>query len=155
MNKYISGSLFIIISGLILLSSSCTPQSCLEETEAFLKVSFYNTTAKRLLAPAKLSVYGLGNDSAIYVNSTGIQPALLPLNASTDTTSFLIEINGTADTIRFIYSSYPHLISKECGYTFYHDLDSTRSFTRNAIIDIYYTKRNITTVNEENIRIFY
>ena len=37
---------------------------------------------------------------------------------------FVIRINGINDTIEFIYSSYTHLLSKECGYTFSYNLDT-------------------------------
>ena len=47
--------------------------------------------------------------------------------------TFVIKINGVTDTIEFQYSSYPHLISKECGYTFYHHLDTVTNFTKHII----------------------
>jgi hypothetical protein len=83
-----------------------------------------------------------------------VQPALLPLNASAGSCIYVIRINGLNDTIQFLYSNYPHLISKECGYTFYHILDLP-VYTQNNIDTILIINRSITTANEENIRIFY
>jgi hypothetical protein len=155
MSKSISGNLYIILSGLILLSFSCTPGSCLEDTESFLKASFYDDETKLLRAPDSLTIYGLGMDTIIlYDNAKNVQPALFPLNPSTDHCSFIIIVNGVTDTLVFRYSSYPHLISKECGYTFYYNVEQPDP-TANAIKGIYLNKSNITTVNEENIRIFY
>jgi hypothetical protein len=158
MRKLVCGSLIIIFSGFFLLLFSCTPQSCFEETESFLKASFYtsvNNNTTKIVAPDSLTIYGLNMDSIIYKQTRKVQPALIPLNPATDKCVFIIMINGIADTVEFRYSSYPHLLSKECGYTYYHNLDTDRIFTKHKIINIYYSKRNITTINEENIRIFY
>jgi hypothetical protein len=134
------------------LMKSCTPSACFEETNSFLKASFYSN--EKQLAPDSLSVSGMGKTTKIYDKARKVQPALLPLNSSAGSCTFVIRINGVNDTIQFQYSSYPHLISKECGYTFYHRLDSN-VFTRNNIDTILIINRSVTTANEENIRIFY
>jgi len=90
----------------------------------------------------------------LYSKARNIQPALIPLNASTDNCVFIIRLNGISDTLSLNYSSYPHLITKECGYTFFHILDSY-SVTNNIIDTIIIRNRKISTVNEENVRIFY
>jgi hypothetical protein len=155
MRKSISGNLIIILSGLILLFLSCTPESCLEETESYVKTSFYDNVTKQLRSPDSLTIYGLGMvNNKLYNKTSKVQPALLPLNSATENCVFIIKINGITDTIEFNYNSYPHLVSKECGYTFYHNID-TPVYTSNIIKYIYLNKRNITTINEENIRIFY
>ena len=152
MKKIIPGSLLIILSGIILLLFSCTPGSCLEETESYLKASFYNNETDKPLAPDTLTIYGFGTDSIIYNKQTGVKVALFPLNASSENSKFVIIINGLTDTIEFQYSSYPHLISKECGYTFYHHLDSA-TYQTNTIKGIYISNAKITNLNVENIRI--
>lgn len=155
MRKFIPGYLIFTMAALILFELSCTPESCFEETESFLKASFYDDATKEILAPDSLTVYGLNMDSnKIYNKTTGVQTALLPLNSATDRCTFIIIVNGITDTLELRYDSYPHLISKECGYTFYHNIDSP-AYSTNSIKYIYLNKSNITTVNEENIRIFY
>jgi hypothetical protein len=156
MRKFIPENLIIILSGLILFLLSCTPESCFEETESFLKASFYNNVTGKPLAPDSLTIYGLNMETnKLYDKVRKVQPALIPLNSATASCVYIIQINGITDTLEFRYSSYPHLVSKECGYTFYHNLDTDRIFTKHAIVNIYIGKRNITTINEENIRIFY
>ena len=140
---------------LILLFQACTPQSCFEETDAFVKASFYKDDTGLITPPDSLTLYGIGMESRrLYNKGSKIQPALFPLNAASGISSFIIRINGIADTITFTYSSYPHLISKECGYAFYHNID-TPVVTNNEIKSVTLTKSNITTLNEENIRINY
>jgi len=155
MRKSIPGYLIFTLVALLLFELSCTPGSCFEETESFLKASFYDDATKELRAPDSLTVYGLDMDSSkIYNKTPKIQIALLPLNSTTDRCSFILIVNGITDTLKFRYDSYPHLVSKECGYTFYHNIDTPES-TTNIIKYIYLNKNNITTLNEENIRIFY
>ncbi len=145
----------LVASGLILLLVSCSPESCFEETESYLKASFYDNITKNRLAPDSITLFGLGLDTLkIYDNTKKPTTLLLPLNTETGNCSFVLAINDFTDTIKFIYNSFPHLISKECGFTFYHNLDSI-SYTTNAIDYIFVNKSNITTINEENIRIYY
>lgn len=158
MGKLIPESLTVIITGLVLLLLSCAPESCFEETNAFVKASFYFNKNSKLQAADSLTLYGYNQaNRKIYNKSTNIQSALIPLNASTTSSVFIIRINGTSDTMKLSYNSYPHLISKECGYTFYHNLISDSLVCTTHIVDsIRITNRNITTItNEENIRIFY
>jgi|WetSurMetagenome_2_1015567.scaffolds.fasta_scaffold275263_2 hypothetical protein len=157
MRKLFSVFHILILPGIIFFLVSCSQGSCFEETESYLKASFYIKTTRT--APDTLTLYGLNNDSVIYSKSTQVQPALIPLNSSTDSCSFIILINNIADTIKFRYTSYPHMISKECGYTFYHFLDTglnnTNTRTYHAIKKIRVSSQTITNLNVENIRIYY
>jgi hypothetical protein len=149
-------SLPFIAAVILLYMNSCTMGSCFEETESYVKASFYKNTTKKLTAPDSLTIYGLGADtSLLYNKSRSITTALLPLNSSTSVTIFIIQINDKTDTLEFHYTSYPHLISKECGYTFYHELDSEPTHTNNSIKDIYTASKTITNKNGENLRIFF
>ena len=155
MRKHIPRYLIFTLAGLLLFEFSCTPGSCFEETESYLKASFYDDVTKQLRAPDSLTVYGLNMESSkLYSKTPKVQTALLPLNSATDMCTYILIVNGITDTLTFRYNSYPHLISKECGYTFYHNIETPES-TTNIIKYIYLNKSNITTINEENIRIFY
>ena len=146
---------FIPLIWLICILSSCTPESCFEETNAFLKVSFYLSEGGKRVAPDSLTLFGLGMETnKLYEKAHGVQPALLPLNTAAENSIFIIRINGVTDTMSLTYNSFPHLISKECGYSFYHKIDAP-SITNHAIGTIRVMNRNITTLNEENIRIYY
>jgi len=144
----------IIISGVYLQLSSCLEITCIDETEAYVKVGFYSYSTKNPASPESLTLYGLNMDSAIYNKVKITPPALLPLKDSSDVSTFIITINGINDTIEFRYWSFPHLVTKECGYSMFHTVD-TIFFTRNAIDSIAKRNNNITTDNVENISIFY
>jgi len=154
MNSIVSRAVLIFFSGILLLLS-CTPEACFEETNAFLKASLYDNETKKVRIADSLTLYGLDmNTNKLYNKTKGVQPALFPLNSSAEECRFIIRINGITDTVSFRYTSYPYLISKECGYTFYHTLD-TFFYTKNTIDYIYRNNNRITTLNEENIRIYY
>jgi hypothetical protein len=154
MRKFIPKILIIILPFFVCFLASCTQGSCFEETESYLKASFYNYETRKLTVPDSLTLYGLNNDSIIYNKLAKVQPALIPLNASHDSCIFVVIINGATDTIQFRYNNSPHLISKECGYTFYHHLDTVIP-KYHAIKEIIISNRTITNLNVENIRIYY
>lgn len=144
----------IVVFLLLPFITRCAPEACFEETDAMLKATFYDNLKKEKKAPDSLTVYGAGMGTKLYNRERNVQPARLPLNASAESCTYIIRINGINDTMVMTYSSYPHLVSKECGYTFFHRLESI-TYTTNTIDYIYTGKTDITTLNEENIRIFY
>jgi hypothetical protein len=151
----------IAIYGLILLlvimelANSCTPQQCFENTDATVNGSFYKAGSDKPATADSITIYGIGKESTkIYDKAKNVTKISLPLNASTEKCGFVIKINNTVDTLRFSYSSYPHLISKECGISFYFYLDSYL-VSGTKVDTIIIRNNNITTFNEENIRIFY
>jgi hypothetical protein len=144
-----------LLGAIILAAASCTPGACFEETTSYVKASMYSTSDNKLEAPDSLSLYAPGLESNMFYKSQkSISKAMLPLDASKELCSLIMKINGVEDTLTLWYSTYPHLISKECGYTFYHTIDSLHH--TNHIIDrISLTKNTITTLLEENLRIYY
>jgi hypothetical protein len=155
MRRSVPGFAVLIISGFCLLLNSCLEVPCIDETEAYVKANFYNYSTSKAIIPDSLTLYGIGMETYKIYDSVKISPpALFPLRDSTDYSTFVIRINGVTDTIYLRYSSYPHLISKECGYTFYHYID-TIYYTRHSIDSISKKSENVTTVNGENIGIYY
>lgn len=154
MCKLIKGTILLVIIGFMILSASCTPGSCLDETEAYVKASLFSSTTKKSAAPDSLTVSGLNMTSKLYKAQKNVSRAELPLNPLTGSSIFIVKINNVADTIEFRYTSTVHLISKECGYTYYHYIEAPL-FSRHTIDSISVSSNNITTGNEENIRIFY
>jgi len=157
MRKLIPRNLIIIISGLTLFLLSCSPEACFEATDSSLKAVLWLKAGGKRQAPDSLTVYGLNMESnKLYNKTKNTVTALLPLNTATGNCTYIIIINDITDTIELRYSSFPHLISKECGYTYYHNLYSdSLVYTTNAIDAIEIIKNTVTTINEENIRILY
>ncbi|MDQ1332256.1 MAG: hypothetical protein QG576_290 [Bacteroidota bacterium] len=156
MMKYSSLKILTVYFMLILvLAVSCTRDACFDETNAYLKASFYLSSTQKLLAPDSLTLYGTGRDtSKIYNKTSSIIQALIPLNSSTGNCGFIIRINGVSDTLFIRYTPYPHLLSQECGYTYYYTLDSV-AVTKNIVDTITVPLKKVSTLNGENIRIYY
>jgi len=148
--------LMLMLACLIIpLIQSCTPESCYQDTISQVKAGFYQTGTGASIIADTVSLHGLGMDSLLIHNkSSELTGVRFPLDPSATSSVFVFIINGITDTVTFNYSSFPHLISKECGYSMFHTLESYTS-TRNLIDTIIIRNRNITIPNEENIRIFF
>jgi hypothetical protein len=145
----------LLLLFVIRFTLSCTPESCIGETTSFVHVTFYKASTNKLTAPDSITVFGTGRDTArIYSKAINTSSINLPLDASTDRCGFVLKINNVTDSLKLIYNSYPHLISKECGLTFFFTLDSLNA-GRTAIDTVLIFNKNITTFNGENIRIIY
>jgi predicted nucleic-acid-binding Zn-ribbon protein len=155
MSRFYKGILLTIVAGLSVFFNSCSLKSCLDATESQVNAGFYSKETGKALSPDSLTLYGMNMDtSKIYNKVLAPKTAQFPLYASDTSVKFIIRINGTDDTIEFRYNSYLHLISKECGYTYFYNLDTViHSF--NLIDSLSFPKKNITTASEENMRIYY
>jgi hypothetical protein len=155
MRRFYQENFIYILAGFSLLLNCCTTGSCLDETESRVKATFYSMETGNPLAPDSLTLYGINMDTLkIYDKTLKLKSAEFPLYAAEKSCKLIIRINGINDTLEFSYSSHPHLLSKECGYTFFYDLD-TVYHSINVIDSISLNKKTITTFNEENMRIFY
>ncbi|MFO7573929.1 MAG: DUF6452 family protein [Bacteroidales bacterium] len=147
--------LLMLVCMLVPVIQFCTPESCYEDTVSQVKAGFYQTGTGANIVADTVSLYGLEMAlSPIHNKSKDLMGVNFPLDPSTASCSFIFIINGITDTVTFHYSSFPHLISKECGYSMFHTLESYTS-TRHLIDTIILRNRNITIPNEENISIFF
>jgi hypothetical protein len=155
MTRLHQGILLIITAGFSIILNSCSLKSCFDVTESQVNAGFYSKETGKALTPDSLTLYGLNMDTSKIYNKL-LQPksAQFPLYAADTIVKFLIRINGTNDTIEFRYSSYLHLISKECGYTYYYNID-TAFHSFNIIDSLSFSNKTITTLSEENLRIYY
>jgi len=155
MERQYTGFLFSLVLILIVSASdSCTPETCLENTLSGVNAVFFSTSEGKIMAPDSVTLYGIGRvTDKIYSKTARLETIHIPLDAGTTSCSFVIKINDFTDTLTFNYISYPHLVSKECGFTYFHRLDEVVNKSEN--IDIALLNGTITTSNEENIRIYY
>jgi hypothetical protein len=155
MKRSLTGFIVITISGLSLILNSCLEEACIEETNAYVKAGLYSYSTKNPVVPDSLTLYGINMQTyKIYDKAKITPPLLIPLKDSADYSTLIIKINGVSDTLKFTYWSFPHLVTKECGYSMYHTVD-TVYHTSHTIDSISKIDENITTTNAENIRIYY
>ncbi len=133
----------------------CSPDACYEDVESAVRATLFLSESGVNVAPDTLSVRGYDSELPyLYENMPGKKEISLPLNPSAQASQFVITIEGIKDTLTLEYSSFPKLISAECGYSFFHELTGLYS-TKNIIDTVIIRNRDITTLYEENIRIFY
>ncbi len=155
MRSFITIILSVFVAILLPGIVSCTPESCLEETIAFVKAPLYSSSSEINVAPTSLTLYGLDlEDNRIYDNTKSVKKAQIPMDPEEENCSFIIGINSGTDTLTFFYTTFTHLISRECGYTFFYNIDSLIT-TRNSIDTVIIKNRYVTTADAENIRIYY
>jgi hypothetical protein len=155
MMRKIPKYILIVATTVIFLLSSCSPGSCFEETNAYVKAKFFLTSTSKAAAPDSITLYGVGRENSyVYLKALKVSQALMPLDASAENCSLVLKINGVNDTISFTYSTYSKLISKECGYAFYHSIE-TPEYTKHIIDTVIVVKSTITTLSEQNISIYY
>ncbi|MCU0363489.1 MAG: DUF6452 family protein [Bacteroidales bacterium] len=143
------------IAGVVLSLSSCTQEACNEETIPLVVATFYRTGSDSIRTADSVTVYGIGmEDSKLYDNAKKVQYLELPLDMDAASSGFVLKINAVTDTLRLNYSNYPHLVSEECGVTFFHSLESY-SVSGSRVDTVIFRVRNVTTTYEENIRIFF
>jgi hypothetical protein len=142
---------------IIAFQYSCTPESCMQQTQTFVKATFYKNDGTGInKAPDTLTIFGVGNEGTLIYNKAVRQlSVLIPLDATRERCQFVFKINNRIDTVSFIYSSYPHFISKECGYTYFHQLEDIPTSTHNIIDTIEIKSKSVVLPNGENIKIFY
>jgi hypothetical protein len=146
---------YAILLIVVIFFYSCASESCLEDTTSYVNAAFYKTGTNKPYAPDSITIYGLGNESSkLYNKAINVLSVKLPLNASAVSCGFVMKVNNITDTIHFKYSNYPHLISKECGIGYYFTLDSCK-MTGNVVDTVIIRNKNITTFNDENIRIYF
>lgn len=146
--------LLLLAVAIFFTAWSCAPESCYENTLSSVRGGFYKTGTGQKVMVDSVSIFGQGySQQLIYDSKRGLKDVSFPLNPALESSTLIFRINDVTDTVIFSYSSYPHLISKACGYSMYHNLDKCFS-THNIIDTIIIRNRNISVSYEENIRIF-
>ncbi|MBE0673191.1 MAG: hypothetical protein IH591_00880 [Bacteroidales bacterium] len=155
MTKHIIPSLLLVSLIMTVATLSCAPESCYEDTTSAAMAGFYETGTGINISPDSVTVFGAGSvNDTLWFSQKNIKSVNIYLDPSSPSCSYVFIINGIQDTITFNYSSFPHLISKECGYSMFHTVETCTS-TKNIIDTVIIRNRNITIPYEENIRIFF
>lgn len=100
-------------------------------------VSLYTSTATADKdTTMKVSACGIGRTDSVY-RSESLSKLFLPLkfDGDPDTSSFILKLNTTFDTIYMVHRKELDFVSGDCGYVFKFEID-TVWFTRNTLDSI-------------------
>lgn len=108
--------------------------------------------------PSKLDLITLTGlsieDDYLLFDATDIDVLSLPLNNSTNESSFILSIGETKDTIRFTYEKYLLFNSIKCGVAYTYTITGI-DYSTNLLQDIILTKPEIDVISAENIQLVF
>jgi hypothetical protein len=148
----------------ILITSCINQEVCEDVATVPVRIGFFRKDTVATTPPMQrvdsLTIYGLGNDSIIYDNRSGVGQIELPLNASLDSCAFVFKLPRVAglsappnDTVWFIYERKPILISMDCGFSSFFEIKMVK-YTRYRIDSLSIEDPNVINNINEHIKIF-
>ena len=139
---------------MIISYTSCTEESCNQDTEAFMKAGFYSSETEEKIIIDSLDIYGLNVPDSSICSMSSLNEVNLPLNPSSSSCTFAIVNGGRADTIEIFYQSNLEFLSRACGYIYLHELEEIY-YTSNDIKDVIILNKSVNPGDEENVQIFF
>lgn len=150
-----SGLHITVLALLTLLTQACSEQACYDDVDPLVNVILLESGTGAAKKSDSLKVTGLAFPSPVaLVTETSVTKFSIPLNPAAETSVIVILLNGIADTATISYTTFIHLVSPECGYTFYSVIQGLNT-THNIIDSLIIENKNITVDGERNMRLFY
>jgi len=150
-----SGFRITVLVLLTLLLPACSEQACYDDTDPLVNVILLESGTGAAKNSVSLKITGLTGVSPVeLVTATSVARFSLPLNPAEETSVIVIVLNGIADTATISYTNFVHMVSPECGYTFYSIVQGLNT-THNIIDSLIIENKNITVDGERNMRLFY
>lgn len=149
---------------LITILSACnSSDECREKTSVNMQIGFYtktlnsstNTMLSSTLTVDSLWVYGLGVDSLIYKDAKSEKLMLIPLNSTTEHSTYIVRFNDQTDTISIFHQNNDqYYLSLECGCIVAHTVDEVVT-TGHYIDSVSIVYPEINNTNIENVQIYH
>ncbi len=130
---------------------------CEDATATKLRINFYRLVNNGPAIAAtvdSLTIYSMPHASeSIYDNRKNVGRVELPLNPGEDTSTFVFEFPGGSDTLKFSYERILHLISVDCGFTMFYELNMVA--ITNHTISLHEISTNlVSNTLDEHVKIF-
>jgi hypothetical protein len=155
---------FFIITTLLVLVSCINEEVCEDVAVLPVRIGFYQLDTVATIPPrltlSSLSIRGIGAQGPILDNAANIAQINIPLNSITDSCAFVIRLPDVAgnttnfnDTLWFSYTRQPVLISMDCGFVTFYNIQRVRH-TNNIIDSLVVEDSNVRNTLNEHIKIF-
>lgn len=143
----------------LFLCASCGETTvCEDATATTLRIGFYSSSGNSQATASavdSITVYAIGRDNdRIYDNQKDVMRIELPLNPGADSTGYVFKFPGATDTIWTVYERNLHLISVDCGFTMFYDIQDFRP-TSHFIYTHEISRNLVSNTLDENIKLFY
>ncbi|MCM1291232.1 MAG: DUF6452 family protein [Prevotella sp.] len=135
--------IIILLTGVLLLFSSCATEECLDNKNSLPLAGFYSSSVTpQPIQIDSISLQGVGapGDSLVLDNSQGVSQTFLPFRIDHDETTFHLIYNFTAteknttplyDIVTFKYDISPLFVSSACGVIYQYkvkEINSTKLY---------------------------
>ncbi len=134
---------------------SCSVQPCYEETDPLMNTLLLASGTGESATADSLRVRGVSaTDTVEFVDERNATSFSLPLDPASDLSLFYITVNGIHDTAVIYYTRLPHLVSPECGYTFFNTVTGV-STTHNIIDTLIIENSKVDLDGKKNLHLFF
>ena len=153
--------LFIFSLFTITMASCGDGNGCYSSVDTFMVTSFTIDSVKQIktLVINGIDRNNVGDTLINDRDSTIIKRYPLPLSLSTDSTAYVLEVNGVKDTIYIRHSMVMHFISENCGFAPNYDITGIRHTAGIDSVKITDKKVNPQSIekkiNDQNISIYF
>jgi hypothetical protein len=157
-NAFCKAFFLMVLPGLILMLNACQQDEVCEElTSNPLRIGFYQITENGTSQTAlidSLTVYGLGGTGEyIYDNRFNVSRIELPLDPTGNTCGFVLMFPGQSDSLFVNYQRELNLLSIECGFSMFFELEQVWSAT-NVISVIEIHESLVSNSPDEHLKVF-
>ncbi len=150
--------LFVVVTVVCLASCTATGnKNCTAKTDVFLKADFYSAEYSSSCSLTLGFVKGLGTDS-VWMKPTSASTLSLPLQPNDSLTAFamsfmMIDSTFVTDTVFFLHTNQPYVLSMECGGVVMHDLEAA-DCTKHCLDSVTIVEAHVDNVLTTNIKIW-
>ncbi len=150
-------SWLMVLSMVVSLTACGDDEVCEEVTANNLRIGFYpagQEDEEFWATIDSIRVHTTENpDSPVHDTLYNVSSLELPLNIHADSCSFILDFFEERDTIWLTYQRETHLISVECGFTVFFDLQQVEH-TTHYIEGLFLEVPEVTNTLDEHIQIF-
>jgi hypothetical protein len=131
---------------------------CEDVTSVLFRAGFYaidDNDQESVLSIDSLSVYGVGRpDNLIYNNQRNVSRIELPVHPAIDSTGYVLEFpGGLSDTLWITYQRNLNLISVECGFGMFFDIERF-ACTETVIGSCELIFNQISNTSDEHLKVY-
>ncbi|MFO7998321.1 MAG: DUF6452 family protein [Bacteroidales bacterium] len=142
---------------MVLFLAGCQQEEVCEElTSNPLRIGFYMPSESGQSVTAlidSLTVFGLNRpEDAIYNKQSAVSRIELPLDPGRDSCAFVLQFPEMSDTLFLFYQRELTLLSVECGFVMFYDLERVES-TRHVITGIQVNINQVTNSFDEHLKV--
>ena len=151
MSRYLP---ILALSFILVYMPGCSTEGCDEEMKVNLRSTLYESGTGEPVVMDSITIYGLNSpDTTLYLLDE-MDEVNLPLDPTGTSSIFIIQSGLDIDTFEVSYTSYPHFVSKSCGYIYLFELDDI-TYTSSGIDTVLIINSLVRNTDEENIRTFF